>query len=337
MVIVTTAQRACSRRRYLFRPASRKPTAQKRRRPTRWRPGRLTARIALPEADANAAPSCAHPSEIWEMNHVFLTSSAVASDGRLRRGRTVKTQIKTRKTWLMAGAAVAVVAIGGGAFLLTRDGPAPSAPVQASAEAGHEGEAAGEAEEGVINLTPAQIEASGITVMAVGRGGGGETRLAGRVEPMIDARAAVAASVGGRVERVLVAPGQSVRAGQPLAVLGGDHVQSDHRGVRPLPLVHRPGHDAGRCLGPVPADQAADRRRSRHHQPPGADQHRGPGPGPRTDGAPGHLPAGNGHGRRQAAGRTEILRGLTGSERVASANAFLLKAEMAKGEAEHGH
>ena len=40
---------------------------------------------------------------------------------------------------------------------------------------------------------------------------------------------------------------------------------------------------------------------------------------------------------RQAAGRTEILRGLTGSERVASANAFLLKAELAKGEAEHGH
>ena len=40
---------------------------------------------------------------------------------------------------------------------------------------------------------------------------------------------------------------------------------------------------------------------------------------------------------RQAAGRTEILRGLTGSERVASTNAFLLKAELAKGEAEHGH
>lgn len=40
---------------------------------------------------------------------------------------------------------------------------------------------------------------------------------------------------------------------------------------------------------------------------------------------------------RQAAGRTEILRGLNGTERVAAANAFLLKAEMAKGEAEHGH
>ena len=34
---------------------------------------------------------------------------------------------------------------------------------------------------------------------------------------------------------------------------------------------------------------------------------------------------------------TEILRGLDGDERIAAANAFLLKAELAKGEAEHGH
>ena len=40
---------------------------------------------------------------------------------------------------------------------------------------------------------------------------------------------------------------------------------------------------------------------------------------------------------RRAGGSTEILRGLTGTERVASTNAFLLKAELAKGEAEHGH
>jgi cobalt-zinc-cadmium efflux system membrane fusion protein len=40
---------------------------------------------------------------------------------------------------------------------------------------------------------------------------------------------------------------------------------------------------------------------------------------------------------RQASGRTEVLRGLTGDERIAAANAFLLKAEMVKGEAEHGH
>ena len=40
---------------------------------------------------------------------------------------------------------------------------------------------------------------------------------------------------------------------------------------------------------------------------------------------------------RQAGGRTEILRGLAGDERIAGAKAFLLKAELAKGEAEHGH
>jgi len=38
-----------------------------------------------------------------------------------------------------------------------------------------------------------------------------------------------------------------------------------------------------------------------------------------------------------AGGRTEILSGLTGSERIAGAGAFLLKAELAKGDAEHGH
>jgi cobalt-zinc-cadmium efflux system membrane fusion protein len=40
---------------------------------------------------------------------------------------------------------------------------------------------------------------------------------------------------------------------------------------------------------------------------------------------------------RSAGGRIEILRGLTGAERLAGAGAFLLKAELAKGEAEHGH
>jgi cobalt-zinc-cadmium efflux system membrane fusion protein len=40
---------------------------------------------------------------------------------------------------------------------------------------------------------------------------------------------------------------------------------------------------------------------------------------------------------RQAGDRTEVLNGLAGTERIAGANAFLLKAELAKGEAEHGH
>ena len=78
---------------------------------------------------------------------------------------------------------------------------------------------AGEADEGSVLLTPAQVAASGIETVAVGRGGGGSLRLSGRVEPAAGARAAVSATLTGRVEQVLVAPGSAVRRGQPLAVV----------------------------------------------------------------------------------------------------------------------
>ena len=76
-----------------------------------------------------------------------------------------------------------------------------------------------DADEGVVQLTPEQIKASGIDVVAVGRGGGGSTRLSGRVEPSIGARASVASTVTGRVERVLVAPGTAVKQNQALAIV----------------------------------------------------------------------------------------------------------------------
>ncbi len=79
--------------------------------------------------------------------------------------------------------------------------------------------AAARAGEGVVALTAGQIRASGIEVVAVGRGGGGSTRLSGRVAPSIGARASVASSVTGRVERVLVAPGTAVKPGQALAIV----------------------------------------------------------------------------------------------------------------------
>jgi len=126
-------------------------------------------------------------------------------------------RMQINKTWLMAGVAAAVVLGGAGIYAVTRS---PSEAPASADSAGGEGEHAEETGgEGVVILTAAQITAANITVVAVTRGGGGETRLSGRVEPMVDGRAAVAASVSGRVERVLVAPGQSVRAGQPLAVL----------------------------------------------------------------------------------------------------------------------
>lgn len=74
-------------------------------------------------------------------------------------------------------------------------------------------------EEGVVALTARQIEASGISIVDVGRGGGNEYRLSGRVESAVGARAVVAAITGGRVEQIHVAPGSSVEAGQLLAVI----------------------------------------------------------------------------------------------------------------------
>ncbi len=122
---------------------------------------------------------------------------------------------RTNRNRLMAGAAVAVLVIGGAAAAVMLNRPSGTT----EAQAGPAEEKAHAGEEGVVHLTADQLTAAGISVVAVGRGGGGETRLAGRVEPMVDARAAVAAPVAGSVQRVLVAPGQSVRAGQALVLL----------------------------------------------------------------------------------------------------------------------
>ncbi|WP_058833535.1 efflux RND transporter periplasmic adaptor subunit [Luteimonas abyssi] len=96
---------------------------------------------------------------------------------------------------------------------------APSEPHDGRENDAEPTEAGDGHDDNVVTLTPRQIEASGIEVIAVGRGGGGETRLSGRIEPAIGARAAVSAAMGGRIERVLVAPGSVVREGQPLAIL----------------------------------------------------------------------------------------------------------------------
>ena len=132
----------------------------------------------------------------------------------------------SNKTLLIGGVAALVILGGGGLYLaMGRSEPPAAEGAAAEGEAGHAeeegGHAEGEAEapEGFVALSAEQAQAANLLVVGVGRGGGAETRLSGRVEPMIDARAAVAASVGGRVERVLVAPGQSVRIGQPLASL----------------------------------------------------------------------------------------------------------------------
>ena len=119
---------------------------------------------------------------------------------------------------------LAAVAVGFGlAHVIHRHEQAPPAGVSdaGNASASDDDHAEGDdpGDEAVVVLTARQIEASGISVVAVGRGGGNETRLTGRVEPTVNARAVVAATVSGRVERVVVAPGSRVRAGEALAML----------------------------------------------------------------------------------------------------------------------
>jgi cobalt-zinc-cadmium efflux system membrane fusion protein len=395
------------------------------------------------------------------------------------------------KTLLIGGVAAVVVLGGGGLiYAVTRPDAPPAAAANKSGEEDHaedekghtEGEEGiAEAPEGVVLLSASQIQAAGIHVVGLAQGGGGETRLSGRVEPVIDGRAVVAASVGGRVERVLAVPGQRVRVGQPLAVLvSGDaatfradadaagaeaeaarQAYQRDRNLLDQGVVARQDVEASRARS-LSADAAARAARARSaaagspnasgrlqvtspiagvvtkvqvgpggfvaqggivaevsnpervelvfRAPPTLAGSVQPGSTLRVTGPHGDfdavvtgvaadadgassatiiraratggqaLPAGSAvsgavvTGKaaggltvpseavqtvegssvvfvevaggfkavpvltgRQAGGRTEILRGLTGSERIAGANAFLLKAELAKGEAEHGH
>ena len=107
----------------------------------------------------------------------------------------------TRRLVMFAAALLIAVIAGYGLAKLTGGQDAGPTPASRADDDGHdekgehddhgEEEAVGEAEgeEGLVVLTQPQIEASGIQVVAVGRGGGSETRLSGRVESAIGARA----------------------------------------------------------------------------------------------------------------------------------------------------
>lgn len=390
---------------------------------------------------------------------------------------------RTFNKTLLIGGVAALGLLGGGGLYFAMQKPA-SDPAAAEGEAeGGRAEEAGESREGFVALTAAQVQATGIAVVGVSHGGGIETRLSGRVEPMIDARAVVAATVGGRVERILVAPGQSVRVGQPLvSLVSGDaaslRAEADAAQAAYVAAEQSHGRDEelaeqgvvarreaevshAQALSAQATARAAQARAAAGGSPniagrlsvtspisgvvtnvqvgPGGfvaqggvvaevtnparlelvfnappalaasvragSTLRATGPNGEFEAVVIGVAAGAGAGEsgatvirarpsgaslppagsavtgsivtgeagssgltvpteaiqtiegatvvfaqvqggfqavqvltgRQASGRTEILRGLTGSERIASTNAFLLKAEMAKGEAEHGH
>ena len=118
---------------------------------------------------------------------------------------------------LLTGAALAAALAAGYGLATFRPAPADAHGEEAHGEEGHADEKGGE--EGFIAQAADQAAAAGAAVVTVGRGGGSDIRLTGRVEAAPDARAVVAAPVSGVVERVLLSPGAKVAAGGGVAVI----------------------------------------------------------------------------------------------------------------------
>lgn len=118
---------------------------------------------------------------------------------------------------LLTGVALAAALAAGYGLATFRAAPQASHSEDAHADEDHAAPA--RAEEGFIPLSADQAAAAGVAVVTVGRGGGSDIRLTGRVEAAPDARAVIAAPVAGVVERVLLSPGAQIGAGGGVAVI----------------------------------------------------------------------------------------------------------------------
>lgn len=143
---------------------------------------------------------------------------------------------------LLGGAAAVLIAAGAG-FGLARL-TAPADPDAHTEEAGH---AEDEAPAGVIALSAEEAARLDIGIVPVGRGGGGELTLPGRVSLIPGAEAAVDSPLAGVVVAVHVGPGDQVRRGAVLAVIRS-----------PDGAASRADVDAAQAA--VEAAQAAERR-----------------------------------------------------------------------------
>ncbi|WP_454761372.1 efflux RND transporter periplasmic adaptor subunit [Caulobacter segnis] len=119
----------------------------------------------------------------------------------------------TNRNLLLAGAAIALIATAGLGFGLGRmtDKAPAAAEGHAEEEAPHD--------EGFVALSAADATKAGVLTTTVGRGGGSELVLPGRVALAANASAALGAPVSGTVERVHVAAGDRVTAGAAIATL----------------------------------------------------------------------------------------------------------------------
>jgi cobalt-zinc-cadmium efflux system membrane fusion protein len=119
----------------------------------------------------------------------------------------------TDRKWILAGATTALIATAGLGFSLGRltDKTPPAVEGHAEEEPSHE--------EGFVALSAADASKAGVLTTTVGRGGGAELVLPGRVALAVNASAALGAPVSGAVERVHVAAGDRVAAGAVIATL----------------------------------------------------------------------------------------------------------------------
>ncbi len=118
------------------------------------------------------------------------------------------------RKWILAGAAAALVTTAGLGFGLGRlTDPAPARPPA------HEEKGEAPHEEDFVALSAADAFKAGVLTTTVGRGGGSELVLPGRVALAVNASAALGAPVSGTVERVHVAAGDRVAAGAAVATL----------------------------------------------------------------------------------------------------------------------
>ncbi|MET0250770.1 MAG: efflux RND transporter periplasmic adaptor subunit [Novosphingobium sp.] len=112
----------------------------------------------------------------------------------------------------MAGLAAAL-GLGAGS-LLWRDTP------ERHADDAHQEEASEHASKAAfVALTPATASKAGVEITSIGRGGGAELQIPGRVTFAPNAEAAIGAPLGGVVETVHVAPGSRVRAGDAIVTI----------------------------------------------------------------------------------------------------------------------
>ncbi len=141
-----------------------------------------------------------------------------------RPGSTGGRQLDKRR--LIGGAAALVLAVGAGFGLARLTAPAaPDAHAEQGEHTDEHGDeqgdehAEGEGAEGFVPLSAEAAERLEIGIVAVGRGGGGELTLPGRVSLIPGAEASVDSPLAGVVIAVHVGPGDRVAPGAVLATI----------------------------------------------------------------------------------------------------------------------